>query len=298
MQQGIMMVCSPCPDALAVANADPEKFLYQCVVDPRVACAQHKGLQDVLADLSVRVVDVASLLPDDMPMEARANIVFVRDPLIVTPRGIVLGRMREHVREAEVKAYKYILHKLGKNVVFEIRTPGVLEGGDYIPSDGQETFIGVGMRTNWDAVQQLMERDLFGTKRVVVVYSPREDHDMHRIHLDCYFGIVGEKRCVVWEGAVAPGAKTERHVDVYENGQKVLSSVRLHDYLVDNGYHVTTLSDRSHYHYGCNVVLLPGGYVLTQDDESSENVERATHVAFSEIHKMYGGIHCATQYLP
>lgn len=51
-------------------------------------------------------------------------------------------------------------------------------------------MLGVGLRSNVEAAQQLMQQDLFGTSRVAVVHDLYEQ-DQARMHLDCIFNILG-----------------------------------------------------------------------------------------------------------
>jgi arginine deiminase len=56
-------------------------------------------------------------------------------------------------------------------------------------------MLGVGLRTNLEAAEQLMLKDLFGTTCVAVVHDHFEQ-DQDRMHLDCMFNILG-RDCVV-----------------------------------------------------------------------------------------------------
>lgn len=55
-----------------------------------------------------------------------------------------------------------------------MRAPGYLEGGDFFPAGKDLCFIGVGLRSNAEAVEQLLREDLFGTTRVAVVRDELE----------------------------------------------------------------------------------------------------------------------------
>lgn len=294
-----MLVCTPDVCAVDLGNKDTEKYLYRGKVNLSQMLEQHMYLQKLLEQMKVRVVNISQYIPSDYPLESRANLVFVRDPMIVTPKGIVLGRMKEPVRQQEVVLMKHILRHLEKKEVYTMEKPGTLEGGDYLPCGEEYSFLGIGQRTNRDAAMTLMNKRLFGTKKIVFVYAKTPDYDMHRIHLDCYFGIVGERSCIVWHGAVEKGGEFERFVDVYsKDGHLLAAEMPLREYLDEEGFQVTVMSDECHYRYGCNVVLLPNESVLTQDSESFYKIAGSVFVPFGEMHQMYGGLHCATQYIP
>lgn len=67
----------------------------------------------------------------------------------------------------------------GVNIVGEVREPGFLEGGDFCPASSDLALVGVGLRSNFEAVQQLMDEDLFGSRRVAVV---RDDFEQNQVH--------------------------------------------------------------------------------------------------------------------
>ena len=78
--------------------------------------------------------------------------------------------------------------KIGMKPLHRIEGEGAhLEGGDFYPF-GDTAFIGCGMRTTQPAIDQLMEHDLLGCNRLVVVkdrlFSQAE------MHLDTYFNII------------------------------------------------------------------------------------------------------------
>ena len=73
-----------------------------------------------------------------------------------------------------------LLFMLGVHIEGEVREPGYLEGGDYCPASSDLHFVGVGLRSNMEAVQQLMDEDLFGARRVAVV---RDDYEQSQVDL-------------------------------------------------------------------------------------------------------------------
>lgn len=66
----------------------------------------------------------------------------------------------------------------GMPVVGEIQEPGFLEGGDFVPAGEELCLIGVGLRSNVEACQQLMDGDMLGTTRVAVV---KDDFEQHQV---------------------------------------------------------------------------------------------------------------------
>eukprot|EP00854_Cymbomonas_tetramitiformis_P023642 gene23642-28638_t len=97
------------------------------------------------------------------------NMQYTRDQQITTAKGVVMGRLRSLQRKDEVELMEFCFRKLGLNIVGTVKEPGYLEGGDFYPAGENLCFIGIGLRSNLEASQQLMREDLFGTSRVAVV---------------------------------------------------------------------------------------------------------------------------------
>jgi len=66
----------------------------------------------------------------------------------------------------------------GLPVVGEIEEPGFLEGGDYFAAGEDLALVGVGLRSNQEACDQLMQRNWLGTDRLAVV---RDDFEQHQV---------------------------------------------------------------------------------------------------------------------
>ena len=49
-------------------------------------------------------------------------------------------------------------------VIGEIEEPGFLEGGDFTPAGKDLALLGIGLRSNMEAAQQLMDKDLLGAR--------------------------------------------------------------------------------------------------------------------------------------
>ena len=63
-------------------------------------------------------------------------------------------------------------------MVGKIEESGFLEGGDFFPCGQDLAMLGIGLRSNMEACQQLMDKDLLGTNRFAVV---RDDFDRNQV---------------------------------------------------------------------------------------------------------------------
>lgn len=300
---GVVLVASPHMPSIQACGQDGEMYLYN--KDQEVILSllqqQHATLVTKLRELGVEVMDVVECLEwSNAPSPLLGNLVFTRDPILCTRKGVVLGRFKEGVRRSETDLLRHMLPTcFGIPIqAFVEGEESVVEGGDFIPA-GDTCFIGIGNRTNAAGVQEMMDRDLFGTERVVVVKHPA-DGDMHAIHLDCYMGLVGRSVAVLWDVA-ALHVRVDEYVQENGSYKLVKEDVILREYMESHGWTVMEVPTSVQRRYGCNLLYIGEGKVLTQDSYVSEQLASMGYhpicLPFSELHKMYGGIRCATQVL-
>jgi len=235
------------------------------------------------------------------------NLVFSRDQQITTARGIVMASLRSKQRATEGRLMRFCLDKLGLPVIGGVEPPGFLEGGDFFPAGEDLCFIGVGLRSNMEACEQLMERDLLGTRRVAVVLD-RFDQSQDRMHLDCVFSIVHDDCVLLLEDIIGPGAPGRRLVAEFvrgENGQYRPvdgPEVEFSEFLQRNGYNIIKVSPQQQLEYACNILNLGNGNILSAHAESARALCRSPHfkgqiqhIPFDAVTAMYGALHCSTQ---
>ncbi|MHC0449683.1 MAG: arginine deiminase family protein [Candidatus Lariskella arthropodorum] len=88
------------------------------------------------------------------------NLYFLRDQSITTCNWVVISKMNSEQRAYEIDIIKFVYKKLGINPIYEVEGEGRLEGGDFIPG-GDIDFIGQGLRTNKEAIDQLFKHNVF-----------------------------------------------------------------------------------------------------------------------------------------
>ena len=115
------------------------------------------------------------------------NLYFTRDQSLTTPRGHIICQMNSTQRTPETSIIALCYEQLAIKPILEISGEGRIEGGDYIPA-GNVSLIGCGMRTNIEAIRQIMNADAFGHDTIAVV----KDHKwwQMQMHLDTYFNII------------------------------------------------------------------------------------------------------------
>jgi arginine deiminase len=236
------------------------------------------------------------------------NLYFARDPLITTSNGVVLGRMAEYVRQPEVDIMGFILRKLNISPVYKVQEPGVLEGGDFLPA-GKIVFQGIGLRTNFEAVKQLLIQDAYGAEEIVVV-KDLFDQNMDRMHLDTIFNIVGKSHVLLWED-VLTNDKMRRLVDVYARRgktkgifgpyEKIMSDKDFGEFLRERKFQVIKVTDKEQKLFAVNVLNVGNGTIITPYNGSdysarlSEAGIKAVFVDFENLRRGWGAAHCMTQ---
>lgn len=248
-----------------------------------------------------------------------------KDILVVTAAGPVLTRPAIPNREPETQVAEFCLQQLRLPLIGRIESPGTLEGGDLIPA-GDVCFVGVGLRTNFAAVQQMMRSDWFSCDRVAIV-KDRIDCSQERMHLDTFFNIANDNVVLVQDSILGADSARRRDVDEYQRAgpgalyQKVLSDIELGDYLQNYlRYQIVRVPDDLQNRYNaCNILNLGDAHVIvsgqpvadllkdssvTSKGICKQNIFRiclilyfVAVVEFDEMCAMYGSLHCSSQVL-
>lgn len=237
-----------------------------------------------------------------------ANIIFCRDQQVTTRKGVVMARLRSSQRHHEVDVLEFCLRKLSLRVIGRIPAPDAfLEGGDFFPAGPDLCFIGVGPRTNMQAVSYMLENDMFGTRRVAVV---RDDYErrQERMHLDTVFNLLSSDCVLMLREMMGDDSPTRRLVDewvrdadgvLYVKGR---TDVEFSLYVRQNGYNIIPIDGKDQLEYGCNALNLGGGRVLSVHQKTAREIARSPYfqgdvqfMPFDAVTAMYGAVHCCSQ---
>lgn len=238
-------------------------------------------------------------------LEPLMNLYFMRDPLITTALGVVVGNLNSPQRKFEVDVVRFALQKQRIQPIFEVSGEGRLEGGDFLPA-GDVAFLGQGLRTNAQAVRMLLEKKVFGTKTVAIVKDPWQNQI--QMHLDTYFNLISLKLAVL-EASRAEVQARRPTVDVYElredRYQKVRGDVDFRGYLEKTlGFKVLLVSKEDQARYGVNFLTLASQKLVGVDGVSEtykkqlrEQGVETQWLDFRNLTGGYGAAHCMTQVL-
>jgi dimethylargininase len=138
------------PDA-AFGSADPQEWHYAGRPNLAVAQQEHDGLTEMLRKSGAEVVYHDEYLPD------HADAIFAFDPSLVTDAGAIILSMGKERRRGEEAAMARTYEKLGIPILATLYGDARAEGGDLLWVDHDTLAVGLGFRTNAEALRQLRE---------------------------------------------------------------------------------------------------------------------------------------------
>ena len=235
------------------------------------------------------------------------NLYFTRDQSITTPRGCIISKMNSVQRAAETEIVSLCYELLGIEPVLTITGDGRLEGGDYLRGN-TVSYIGCGMRTNIEAIGQIMSADAFGHDTVAVV----NDHKwwQMQMHLDTYFNIIDKDLCTLVESRyfAKKGDPEWVTVDLYTraSGEKEYTltqkAVPFVDFLKQRGFTIIPIKPEDEQHYANNFLTIAPRHIMAVGNQSRELQQAfAKHgvtvewIPLETLIKGYGAAHCMTQ---
>jgi len=209
--------------------------------------------------------------------EATPNLVFMRDLFLMTPEGAFVSRMASEQRAGEEMHVASALTDLGIPILATPRGTTTFEGSaDALWAEEQMLFVGVGKRTNAEAVHLLTTHLLHQEITVESVWMPPA-----MMHLQSFVQIVDRQRAVVLkhEGDYIVKEQLERH------GFEVIPFAPTRETEWGMSLNFVQL--------GPNEVVMPAMNDATRDELEASGVT-VHEVDFDEYAKADGGIGCAT----
>ena len=298
-------------DLSAVCPEDSASFGEQYRLQTLSAMSKEDLIRVILLqpEIVLRTTDNNTTLEADYIHHPLMNLYFTRDQSISTPKGQIICRMNSSQRAPEARIIRACYEQLGIRAVYEVNGDGRLEGGDYIPA-GNISFIGCGMRTNIEAINQMMEADVFGHDTVIVV----KDHLRWQMemHLDTHFNIIDKDLCTMQRSRMeaAPGDPEYCTADIYARaeGTKAYTLVQEDAGFVDIvrslGYTIIPIDREDELHYANNYLTIAPRHIMAVGGQSEayqkalrDNGVRVEWLPLESLISGYGAAHCMTQVL-
>ncbi len=235
------------------------------------------------------------------------NLYFTRDQSISTPKGQVICKMNSTQRAPETRIIRACYEALGITPIYEIEGDGRMEGGDYIPA-GTVSFIGQGMRTNAEAIAQMLAHDVFGHDTVVV--AKQHCQWQLEMHLDTYFNIIDKDLCtMVARRKDAPaGDSYYISADIYvrapgeTNYCLQTQDCSFVELLQERGFTIIPIEEEDELHYANNYLTIAPRHIMAVGGQSKtlQDVFKAHNVMvewipLEQLICGYGAAHCMTQ---
>jgi dimethylargininase len=232
---------------LAEDAAHWRAYGWRAAPDPTAAAAEHERLCMLLEEAGAEVV-VSRHDPGN------PDAIYPYDPVLVGSDGAVLLRPGKEGRRREPAALAGPLSAAGVPVVAEFGEPALAEGGDTLWLDERTLLVGIGYRTNEEAVSAL--EAAFPGIEMVAFDLPHWDGAGEVMHLLSFISPLDRDLALVYP-RIAP--------------------VRLLRLLAERGIGVVEVPDEEFESQGTNVLALGPRRALALDGnpETRRRMERA-----------------------
>jgi dimethylargininase len=220
---------------------------WRAAPDHPAATAEHEAFRSLLEDAGAEVV-VSRHEPGN------PDAIYVYDPVLVGGDGAVLLRPGKAARRGEPSALEEVLEAASVPVAAALAAPALAEGGDTVWLDERTLIVGIGYRTNAEAVPAL--EAAFPGVEVVPFDLPHWNGAGEVMHLMSFISPLDEDLAVLYP-RIAP--------------------VRLMRLLAERGIRIVEVPDDEFESQGTNVLALGPrrALALEHNPETRKRMERA-----------------------
>ncbi|MFQ5742712.1 MAG: dimethylarginine dimethylaminohydrolase family protein [Acidobacteriota bacterium] len=258
------------PGAEIEGVEDPGACRWLQLMDPAKARDQHDALAGVYRAHGV-TVHYLEQMRDDKP-----NALFLRDSVLMTPEGAIVGRQAMACRRGEERFVAEALARLGVPILRTVSGTGIFETACCLWIDAATVLMGSGNRANREGCRQVEEAlRQIGVERFLQLQIP-----FGYAHIDGIVTFV-DKRLAIVDPHHIPWDTLN---SLRETGLRVLEAPATEELpgLSLNG-----------------VALSPGHIVMASGNPATRRfIEdqgvQVTEVDVSELLKAWGSIHCMT----
>ena len=135
----------------SLINADPVKWHYGPLFDPKKVAEVHSNFVEILKDSGAEVYWMS-----ENGFEI-ADSVFTYDASLMTPEGAILMSPGKLLRKGEQNIHKSFYENENIPIIGNVDSDGMAEAGDTLWLDHQTLVIGRGFRTNPKGIEQIKE---------------------------------------------------------------------------------------------------------------------------------------------
>ncbi len=253
--------------------AEPEECRWLDVMDAATAREQHDALAELYRSQGVGVHYVDNMRDD------RPNALFMRDNVLMTPQGAIVGRQAMACRRGEERYAAEALAQLGVPIVRTISGRGIFETACCLWVDYGTVIIGTGNRANTEGARQVEQ----------TLAAMGVDNFLHLpipygyAHIDSIVSFIEEKTAV-FDPARLPW---DVWTALKERGFKLLEAPSPHE-TQNLALNFVTLAP--------NTIVMAASYPETKKFLEDHNIQ-VFEIEVSELLKGWGSLHCMTAIL-
>jgi len=184
--------------------------------DPIKRLQQYEALKNVLIHEGVAVWEIS-------PSKQYTYQVFTRDAGIVTKQGAIIAIFKFDPRKGEEKEIAQELVRRDIDISYLFKEEVIFEGGDFVFLDHENVLLGIGDRTNTQALAELMVcLPLFNFHPV---YLPKD-----YLHLDVVLNIISPNTAIAFTPALPDDTlsilekRRFRIIDISAKEQKTMAT--------------------------------------------------------------------------
>jgi N-dimethylarginine dimethylaminohydrolase len=176
----------------ADAFASWQAYGWHADPDVEAAAAEHEAFVDALRSQVDYVVLGTTPVPGD------PDAVYAFDPTLVTDAGVIPLRPGKEGRRTEPAIVAEELASAGCSILPPLTSPATAEGGDMFFLDERTLLVGLGYRTNIEAIEQLRPRLAEQGVEVLAFDLPHHHGPAECLHLMSFISMLDADLAVVY----------------------------------------------------------------------------------------------------
>ena len=241
------------------------------------------------------------LMDDRYSLKPLYNFFFMRDASMSMGKSVIIGKMANEVRNREALIMDYIF-QYHPNFLAPTYNPNVfegakdikIEGGDVLIARDDILLIGMGLRTNSQAIdyiiKELNQQKIF--KHIIVQELPSSPESF--IHLDMVFTLLDNDKCMAYEPLIM-GHNQYKTIHIQIEGgytTQIEQKKNIPSALRELGMDLEVLScggrvdqwtqDREQWHSGANFFAFAPGKIIGYA-RNSHTIEELNNNGFSVL---------------
>ncbi len=253
---------------------DPKQCRWLEILNPEKAREQHDDLAALYKTHGISVFYV-NRMGDDRP-----NSYFMRDNVLMTPEGAIVGRQAMACRRGEERYAAEALGHLGVPILRTISGHGIFETACCLWVDAETVILGTGDRANTEGIRQIKEI----LKQVGVTYFFQMQIPHGYAHIDSIVSFIDKKTAMI-DPLRFPSELGKTLIK--DKGITLMKAPSATE-TANLALNFVTLSPR--------VILLASGFPETKAALMEHGIE-VIEIDVSELRKGWGSLHCMTAVL-